>query len=344
MTHHRRATSLLVALVLGACLVTGAGAMSSFLAIDLGTLGGTDSSASAVNDSGQVVGESSTADDLDIHAFSWTQAGGMVDLGTLGGTESEPFAVNASGQVVGYSYTAGDTDLHAFSWTQAGGMVDLGILDPEILSGTRGYNVAVNASGQVIWNSHTAGDTWSHAFFLTTAPPATDPPVIHVPGDMSVPATLPSGSAVTYSVSAVDAVDGPVPVTCAPESGSIFPIGTTTVHCTATDRAGNSASSSFKVIVNRCPAFGNEVAGMIAALIAEVDDINLKKREEKKLIHELDKALKEVGQCDQKHACERVKKLIKEVQKKKIDKHFEPGEEAALLLQANAIRVKLGCS
>ena len=52
--------------------------------IDLGTLGGDGSVARAVNASGQVVGDSATADGTS-HAFSWTAAGGMIDLGTLGG-------------------------------------------------------------------------------------------------------------------------------------------------------------------------------------------------------------------------------------------------------------------
>ena len=53
-------------------------------ATDLGTLGGADSSAVAVNDSGEVVGWSDTPAG-DQHAFSWTASGGMVDLGTLPG-------------------------------------------------------------------------------------------------------------------------------------------------------------------------------------------------------------------------------------------------------------------
>src|SRR5260370_26017069 len=67
---------------------------------DLGTLGGTFSGAIAVSNSGQVVGESTTAGDTENHAFSWTAGGGMVDLGTLGGTTSVAFAVNGSDQVV----------------------------------------------------------------------------------------------------------------------------------------------------------------------------------------------------------------------------------------------------
>lgn len=74
-------------------LWTAAGGM-----IDLGTLGGSDSSAAAVTDGGQVVGSSDIAGDADFHAFSWTAAGGMIDLGTLGGSRSQALAANDAGQ------------------------------------------------------------------------------------------------------------------------------------------------------------------------------------------------------------------------------------------------------
>ena len=75
------------------------------------------------------------------------------------------------------------------------------------------------------------------------------PPVIIVPGDITVDATGPNGAVVSYAASAVDDVDGSVPVTCVPPSGSTFPIGTTTVSCDASDAAGNSANASFNVHV-----------------------------------------------------------------------------------------------
>jgi predicted extracellular nuclease len=41
---------------------------------------------------------------------------------------------------------------------------------------------------------------------------------------------------------------------CSPASGSVFPVGTTTVNCTATDASGNTAQCSFAVTVQSCGA------------------------------------------------------------------------------------------
>ena len=125
-----------------------AGAPHAFLwtmaggTIDLGTLGGASSFAFALNATGRVVGESTTADEA-WHAFSWTAAGGMIDLGTLGDT-SFAQAVNASGQIVGGSRAA--ATVSAFSWTRGAGMIDLGIVAND---GGSSVALAVNASGQV---------------------------------------------------------------------------------------------------------------------------------------------------------------------------------------------------
>jgi hypothetical protein len=54
---------------------------------------------------------------------------------------------------------------------------------------------------------------------------------------------------VRFTVSAADDVDGQVPVTCLPSSGSRFPIGRTRVKCSATDTSANSATASFNVNV-----------------------------------------------------------------------------------------------
>ena len=65
----------------------------------------------------------------------------------------------------------------------------------------------------------------------------------------SIDATSPAGAIASYEASATDDVDGPVPVTCEPPSGSLLPIGDTTVECAASDSAGNTAEASFNVHV-----------------------------------------------------------------------------------------------
>jgi peptidoglycan hydrolase-like protein with peptidoglycan-binding domain len=68
--------------------------------------------------------------------------------------------------------------------------------------------------------------------------------------DLLVQATSASGVIVNYPTpTATDEVDGTVPVSCNPASGSLFAIGTTTVSCLATDTAGNTTTSTFVIIV-----------------------------------------------------------------------------------------------
>ena len=59
-----------------------------------------------------------------------------------------------------------------------------------------------------------------------------------------------TGAVVTYDPPTVtDNCDPSPALVCDPPSGSVFPVGTTTVTCTATDACGNSASSSFDVTI-----------------------------------------------------------------------------------------------
>src|SRR5262249_13687683 len=64
---------------------------------------------------------------------------------------------------------------------------------------------------------------------------------------------------------ATDLVDGTVPVTCTPASGTLFHNGSTTVQCTATDAQHNTAHRSFQVTVlsanDQLNALKNAVGG-----------------------------------------------------------------------------------
>lgn len=75
-------------------------------------------------------------------------------------------------------------------------------------------------------------------------------PQLTVSPPVSVVATGPNGAAVLFAAPvAVDAVDGPVPATCDHTSGAVFPVGITTVQCSATDSHGNTSADSFTVTV-----------------------------------------------------------------------------------------------
>jgi ELWxxDGT repeat protein len=74
-------------------------------------------------------------------------------------------------------------------------------------------------------------------------------PALTVPSAQSAIASQDTGVAVSFAVSAIDLVDGPVAATCAPASGSVFAPGATLVSCTAADSRGNGATGSFTVTV-----------------------------------------------------------------------------------------------
>ena len=82
------------------------------------------------------------------------------------------------------------------------------------------------------------------------------PPVLsNVPANLTAVATAAGTATVTFTTprQAVDDLDGAVPVSCTPVSGSSFAVGTTTVRCTAEDLAHNRSEASFSVIVSAAP-------------------------------------------------------------------------------------------
>lgn len=90
----------------------------------------------------------------------------------------------------------------------------------------------------------------------------TKPPVFTAKPDMSVVATSTAGATVTYTNPTVTDAATPAPtVYCTPPSGSLFPVGTTTVTCSARDAVGNTATTTFHVIVTMIPAIPGNYSG-----------------------------------------------------------------------------------
>ena len=90
------------------------------------------------------------------------------------------------------------------------------------------------------------------------------PPVLTLPGGFSVGATGAAGAVVSFNVTAVDVVDPNPVVSCVPASGAQFPLGPTTVTCTAIDAAGNSSSGTFVVSVVDLVPFSLELASNVS--------------------------------------------------------------------------------
>ncbi|MFD6078115.1 HYR domain-containing protein [Streptomyces hydrogenans] len=69
-----------------------------------------------------------------------------------------------------------------------------------------------------------------------------------------------AGTTITYTATAEDAKDGPLTPSCTPASGSRFPVGSTTVTCTATDAAGNTGTDTavFRVLPPLTPPPGTD--------------------------------------------------------------------------------------
>ena len=170
---------------------TGAVVWANGVATTLGTLGGSSSTASAVNVHGAVVGSSKVAGDAAEHAFVYA-AGAMHDLGTLGGTNSYAKGINASGDVVGYAQVAGDAATHAFLYS-GGVMKDLGSLGGDSAA------EAINDAGRVTGSSYGASDGLLHPFLYSGG----------VMADLGIPAGARYGG-VGKALDSVDTVVGTI--------------------------------------------------------------------------------------------------------------------------------------
>lgn len=116
---------------------------------DLGSLGGTCTTAFDLNQNGQVVGESNLAGDQLSYAFLWERGAIHALGGSLGGSYSGAESINENGEVAGFAYFSDNTTFHAVLWKRIGHMTDLGVIGNDQCS----YAAAINSGGQVVGSS-----------------------------------------------------------------------------------------------------------------------------------------------------------------------------------------------
>ncbi len=116
-------------------------------------------------------------------------------------------------------------------------LVDTGVLGTTTVT----YNVQDAAGNAAIEKTRTV--------IVVEANVDTTAPVLTLPANITAEATSASGAAVSFIVTASDAVDPSPTVSCSPASGATFGLGTTTVTCTATDASLNRSTGTFTVTV-----------------------------------------------------------------------------------------------
>lgn len=158
-----------------------------------------------------------------------------------------------------------------------------------------------------------------------------EPPALDLPADMAVDATTPAGATVSYSVTATDDNDPSPHVVCSPASGSIFPIGTTVVSCTATDDDGLADSGSFSVTV-----VGAD--GQLTDLLLSVDGVG----PGRSLAAKVRNAQAALARGDTGAACNILGAFINEVEAQS-GESVTSGTAAQLIADATRIRAVLGC-
>ena len=179
------------------------------------------------NDRVQKFGVAAAAPIADAGTDQTIECGGAATSVTLNGTGS----------------TAGSGSINSYSWAEGATSLGTGsTLSVSLPKGSHTITLTVTDTGGV-------SDTDDVVVNIVD----TTSPVITCPADVIV--TLPLNSnatSTTVNYPAVTATDGcssSVTVTSSPASGSVFPIGTTTVHASADDGTTTPSTCTFKVIV-----------------------------------------------------------------------------------------------
>jgi len=184
-----------------------------------------------------------------------------------GGIINDPPTIAASPVTRQQGTSANSTIANVNDAEDAENTLAVTVVGPATVNGVTISGISVSAAGVVTANVAAACTATNASFTLqvtdsgslsatatlnVTVTPETTPPVINPIAN--IVATLPPNTMATSmpvfypAISASDNCSAPT-ITVSPPSGSIFPVGTSTVTVTATDAAGNTSTATFTVTV-----------------------------------------------------------------------------------------------
>jgi len=163
-------------------------------------------------------------------------------------------------------------------------------------------------------------------------------PVISCPANITIEPTCPTGAIATYSTPTATDNCGVQSVvrTAGPASGSLFPIGTTTVTHVATDIYGNTSSCSFTVTVLTPQA-------VVQNLINQVSASSLTGTQKNGLLAKLNAALTAINGGGG-NACSKLSDFINNVQTLISQGNLSAATGNAWISSANHVRNTIGCT
>jgi HYR domain len=164
------------------------------------------------------------------------------------------------------------------------------------------------------------------------------PPVITVPATTTVDATSPAGAEVSVFAFAVDEIDADsISMSCSfgVNNRVTYPIGTTTLACTAMDTSGNSATASFDVAVLGPRAQTSDLRAVVQRLILPSGTVSA-------LTAKLKDAVAAESAGDTARACSALGDFVSLVQAQS-GKKIRSLDAAKLIEDATRIGTVLGC-
>jgi alpha-D-ribose 1-methylphosphonate 5-triphosphate synthase subunit PhnG len=212
------------------------------------------------------------------------------------------------------------------------------------VNGTRSDNQPLNApypkgTTTITWTATDASGNHSSCAQTITVKD-TEPPAISCPASLTLEPTCASGAVATYATPVgTDNCPGAITTrTTGGASGSVFPIGTTTVTYLVTDASTNTASCSFTVTVKTPQATVQDMINAVNAVSS------LSGTQKQGLSSKLQAALDAINQGKTNVACNKLSDFISQVSAYISNGTLTSAQGQPLINSATHVRNTIGCT